>query len=53
MQELLIEETENVQGGSNWESIGYSVGYGIGSVGSYIYNNMMLTDMWLDDINPF
>lgn len=52
MQELNSIELAAVNGGSNWETIGYEVGYAIGSIGSYIYNNMLMTDMWLDDINP-
>lgn len=51
MQELNLVEMQAVNGGSNWEKIGYAVGNAVGSVGMYIYENVLLSDGWLDDIN--
>lgn len=51
MKELSVDDLQDVQGGvrSNFEAIGYEVGQAIG----YFYNNVMMTNAWLDDINPY
>lgn len=51
MKELDFAEIESVAGGSNWEKIGYAVGHAIGSAGRYVYDNVLMSDGWLDDIN--
>lgn len=43
LKELSVAETNDIQGGqSSWESIGYSVGKGLG----WFYNNVMIGTPW-------
>lgn len=49
MQEIKINDAAIVTGAG----LGYEIGYRVGEAGRWIYDNMMITDRWLDAINPY
>lgn len=49
MQELKTNEVAMVTGAG----LDYEIGHRVGEAGRWIYDNVLMTDGWLDAINPY
>jgi hypothetical protein len=49
MQEIKTHEFPMVTGAG----LGYEIGHRVGEAGHWFYNNVLMSDGWLDAINPY